>query len=106
MDLSIGIPILLPDGKRMLRGPTVSVEPEGPPDPAWANRGWVDLRSESWASWRERLRSFRTDVLEVPGAAYGSGSDLDVRARSGEIRPGSLAAYVFRFEDEGERIKR
>ena len=30
----------------------------------------------------------------------------DVRARSGEIRPGSLAAYVFRFEDEGERMKR
>ena len=50
--------------------------------------------------------SFRADVLDVPGAAFGSGSDLDVRARSGEIRPGSLAAYVFRFEDEGERMKR
>ena len=66
----------------------------------------MDLRPESWERWRERLCSFRTDVLEVPGAAHGSGSDLDVRARSGEIRPGSLAAYVFRFEDEGERIKR
>ncbi len=104
--LSIGIPILLPDGKRLLRGPKVSVEPDGRPDPVWANRGWVDLRPESWARWRDRLRSFRSDVLDVPGAAYGSGSDLDVRARSGEIRPGSLAAYVFRFEDEGERMKR
>lgn len=104
--LSIGIPILLPDGKRLLRGPKVSVEPDEPADPAWANRGWVDLRPEAWAGWRDRLRSFRRDVLEVPGAAHGSGSDLDVRARSGEIRPGSLAAYVFRFEDEGERIKR
>ena len=45
-------------------------------------------------------------VLDVPGAEYGSGADLDVRARSGDIRPGALAAYVFRFEDEGERMKR
>lgn len=104
--LSIGIPILLPDGKRMLRGPRVSVEPDGPPDTAWANRGWVDLRAESWSRWRDRLVSYRTDVLEVPGAEFGSGTDLDVRARSGDIRPGALAAYVFRFEDEGERMKR
>ena len=104
--LSIGIPILFPDGKSMLRGPKVSVEPDGAPDPVWANRGWVDLRSESWGRWRDRLNSFRADVLDVPGAAHGSGSDLDVRARSGDIRPGSLAAYVFRFEDEGERMKR
>jgi NAD(P)-dependent dehydrogenase (short-subunit alcohol dehydrogenase family) len=104
--LSIGIPILLADGKRILRGPKVSVVPDGPPDAAWANRGWVDLRAESWSRWRERMRNFQSDVLGVPGAAYGSGADLDVRARSGEIRPGALAAYVFRFEDEGERMKR
>lgn len=104
--LSIGIPILLPDGQRMLRGPRVSVEPEGPPDVLWANRGWVDLRPESWSRWRHRLVSYVAAVLDVPGAEYGSGADLDVRARSGDIRPGALAAYVFRFEDEGERMKR
>ncbi len=104
--LSVGIPVLLPDGERMLRGPRVSVEPEGPPDPAWANRGWVDLRPESWSRWRDRLVSYINEVLDVPGAEFGSGTDLDVRARSGDIRPGALAAYVFRFEDEGERMKR
>jgi len=104
--LSIGIPILLADGKRLLRGPSVSVEPDGPADAVWANRGWVDLRAESWSKWRDRLRGFQSDVLEVPGAEHGSGADLDARARSGDIRPGALAAYVFRFEDEGERMKR
>ena len=104
--LSIGIPILLADGKRLLRGPRVSVEPDGPADAVWANRGWVDLRAESWSRWRDRLRGFQSDVLEVPGAEHGSGADLDVRARSGDIRPGALAAYVFRFEDEGARMKR
>jgi hypothetical protein len=52
------------------------------------------------------MRSFRDDVLEAEDAGQGSGGDLDVRARSGEIRPGAMAAYVFRFEDEGERMKR
>jgi hypothetical protein len=104
--LSIGIPILLPDGKRMLRGPKVSVVPDGPADVAWANRGWVDLRADSWSRWRDRLVSYRAEVLDVPDAGHGSGTDLDVRARSGDIRPGALAAYVFRFEDEGERMKR
>jgi hypothetical protein len=104
--LSIGIPILLPDGRRLLRGPRVSVVPDGAPDVAWANRGWVDLRSESWSRWRDRLVSYLAAVLDVPSAEFGSGTDLDVRARSGDIRPGALAAYVFRFEDEGERMKR
>jgi len=103
--LSIGIPILLPDGERLLRGPRVSVEPDGPADVVWANRGWVDLRAESWSRWRDRLVSYIGAVLDVPDAGHGSAADLDVRARSGEIRPGSLAAYVFRFEDEGERIE-
>jgi len=104
--LSIGIPILLPDGERLLRGPRVSVVPDGPAEATWANRGWVDLRAESWSRWRERLVSNQAAVLDVPDAGHGSGADLDVRARSGDIRPGALAAYVFRFEDEGERMKR
>jgi NAD(P)-dependent dehydrogenase (short-subunit alcohol dehydrogenase family) len=104
--LSIGIPILLPDGKRLLRGPRVSVVPDRPADVTWANRGWVDLRAESWSRWRDRMVSYLEAVLDVPGAEYGSGTDLDVRARSGDIRPGALAAYVFRFEDQGERMKR
>jgi len=66
----------------------------------------VDLRPESWSRWRDRLVSYLAEVLDVPGAEFGSGTDLDVRARSGDIRPGALAAYVFRFEDEGERMKR
>jgi hypothetical protein len=104
--LSIGIPILLPDGKRMLRGPKVSVVPDGPAEATWANRGWVDLRADAWSRWRDRLVSYQAAVLDVPDAGHGSGTDLDVRARSGDIRPGALAAYVFRFEDEGERMKR
>src|SRR5207244_12317165 len=42
--LSVGIPILAPDGQRLYRGSLVVV-PGGPPDPPRAApRGWVDLR--------------------------------------------------------------
>lgn len=106
--VSIGIPILLADGERLLRGPWVSVEP-GPDETRgadWAHNGWVDLRPGNWATWRARCRDFRRRVVEAPGPEHGSSIDLDVRSRSGEIRPGALAAFVFRYEDAGERIKR
>jgi NAD(P)-dependent dehydrogenase (short-subunit alcohol dehydrogenase family) len=107
--LSVGIPVLLPGGEEVLRGPRLAFVPDTdgePPEPVWANRGWVDLRPASWEKWRDRCTSYVERVLEAPGPEHGSGSDLDVRARSGEIRPGSLAAFVFRYEDEGERMKR
>ena len=107
--LSVGIPILLSEGDRVLRGPRLAFLPDTDgeaPEPAWANRGWVDLRPVSWERWRDRCTSYVERVLEAPGAEHGSESDLDVRARSGDVRPGALAAFVFRYEDEGERMKR
>ncbi|MDP2480362.1 MAG: hypothetical protein Q8W51_01415 [Candidatus Palauibacterales bacterium] len=107
--LSVGIPVLLPDGARLLRGPDVEVSP-GPDESVdvdrLAARGWVDLRERSWKDWSERCRAFLEEEVEGPGAGAGSVTDLDVRSRSGEIRPGALAAYVFRTEDGGQRLKR
>lgn len=107
--LSVGVPILLPDGGRLLRGPEVKAAPEAGEEAdvsRWAAQGWVDLRAESWARWGERCRGFLADVVRTPGPEAGSRIDIDVRGRSGAIRPGALAAYVFRTEDEGERILR
>ncbi|MDP2498008.1 MAG: hypothetical protein Q8W44_08520 [Candidatus Palauibacterales bacterium] len=107
--LSIGLPILLPGGDRMLRGPDVKVAPEDDGDPRdtrWSEQGWVDLRPQCWVRWRRRCRQFVHREVDPPGPEMGSREDLDVRARSGEIRPGALAAFVFRTEDGGARIKR
>ena len=107
--LSIGIPVLMSDGERMLRGAEVKVTPdpgeEVDPD-RWAARGWVDLRPSSWETWAGRCRGYLEEQVRAPGPDAGSRTDLDVRGRSGEIRPGALVGYVFRIEDEGERLKR
>ena len=107
--VSIGLPILLPDGRHLLRGPSIKIRPpagEALRDCRWAGQGWVDLRAVSWVKWRERCAAFIRDQVDGTGADEGSARDLDPRARSGEIRPGALAAFVFRVEDAGERAKR
>ncbi len=107
--LSIGIPVLMADGERLLRGPDVKVAPE-PGDERdidrWAARGWIDLRPAAWERWAERCRGYLDEQIRAPGPEAGSRTDLDVRGRSGRIRPGVLAGWVFRIEDEGERMKR
>ena len=107
--LSIGLPILLPDGDRLLRGPSPKVAPEdgqSPRDPRLAENGWVDLRPANWKKWRDRLRTVCDELRTGPTAEDGSRVDREPHARAGGLRPGRLAAWVFRHEDAGERIKR
>jgi hypothetical protein len=106
--LSIGLPVLMPCGTELLRGAEVRVPPE-PGRPLdvdrTAERGWVDLRAANWAHWQERARKIVEECAR-PGAEAGSWRDLESWEHSRTIRPGALAAWVFRYEDAGERIKR
>ena len=107
--LTIGLPILLPDGERILRGPSPKVAPEPgqePEDPRLAENGWVDLRPSNWTRWRERLRAVLRELETGPTASEGSRADREPNDRGRQLRPGRLAAWVFRNEDAGERIKR
>ncbi|MFO7260452.1 MAG: short-chain dehydrogenase [bacterium] len=107
--LSIGIPVLLPDGERLLRGAQVRVMPEpgqSPADPRLADRGWIDLRPANWARWRARCSAMRREIEADPGPDRGSRSDEGPLSRRLELRPGRLAAWVFRVEDGGRRVRR
>ncbi len=107
--VSIGLPILLPDGERVLRGEVVKVAPEpgqSPSDPRLVENGWVDLRPANWAVWRDRLRTIRDEMNTGLSASDGSRADREPHDRGREVRPGRLAAWIFRHEDAGERIKR
>jgi NAD(P)-dependent dehydrogenase (short-subunit alcohol dehydrogenase family) len=106
--LSIGLPVLLPDGEHMLRGPEIKVAPEhgmNPEDPRLADNGWVDLRPANWERWRKRARAILSERERSPGPELGSRSDVTA-ADGRTLRPGALAAWIFRNEDAGLRIKR
>jgi hypothetical protein len=100
--ISIGIPILLPDGKRMLRGPALKAHS--------ADEGWVDLRAENMARWQARLSAARA---EIAGALGGDTSSRFERifsdARTWEANDsfdiGEVVAWVFIHEDGGRRWK-
>ncbi len=107
--VSIGLPILLPDGVHLLRGPQVKVPPEEDirvGDPRLVDRGWVDLRARNWSRWKDRCQRLHQEISECPGIDRGSQGDHEYGDLSGRIRPGRLAAWIFRYEDKGERIKR
>ncbi len=110
---SIGIPVLLPDGKTLLRGPRINV-PElighatavtlskGDVD-VWANKGWVDLRAANVARWRARIKMMtkaRTDLRELGSAAASRESYM--RAT---LEPGEVVAWIFNNEMGGYRVK-
>ena len=105
--LTAKLAVLLPDGARVLRGRRVEIEPQpGESAAQTARKGWVDLRAENWALWRGRAAAVLREIDAQPGAEGGSGWDMQPWHRERSIRPGALAAWIFRYEDRGERIKR
>ncbi|HVH66513.1 MAG TPA: hypothetical protein VM716_01460 [Gemmatimonadales bacterium] len=107
--LSVGIPILTPDGARVYRGSAVAVPAGEDGDPvSVAPRGWVDLRPEQLGLWITRAREMVAVADRRTDQAAESGSDVDWTAISADepIEPARFATWVFRFEDRGERIKR
>jgi len=105
--VSTGVPILVMDGGAILRGPVIKVlPPEGEmADDRVVNAGWVDLRPENWEQWKKRVRAVLSEIRNEPGVEQGSRTDFDYGDSTGTLRPGRLAAWVFRVEDEGDRIK-
>lgn len=114
--ISIGIPILLSDGKRLLRGPNVII----PKHPTfnefdvsdenvnhWAKNGWVDLRIQNMDAWKERIQMLLNQT--------SNHSENDTSSRvlrdtafwepDSELDEGELVGWIFIEEDRGRRIK-
>jgi NAD(P)-dependent dehydrogenase (short-subunit alcohol dehydrogenase family) len=105
--VSTGVPILVRDGGAVLRGPVVKVLPptDRPLEDKVVNSGWVDLRPENWAKWKARIQAIVRECREGPGVEKGSRRDHNYGDSAETLRPGRLAAWVFRVEDGGDRIK-
>ncbi len=100
--LSIGIPILLTDGRRLLRGPTVKSQD--------AEHGWVDLTPGNIARWQERIAGLRAFLKVTAEAPAGSGADrvypsAAAWAEEEAFDVGEVVGWLFIHEEKGRRGK-
>jgi hypothetical protein len=105
--VSVGLPVIV-RGDRVYRGSQVIVPPHGGDVEAAVARGWVDLREPNCAVWVARARRIVEQEAERAARPASSGSDGDWGAigAAAAIEPARLATWIFKYEDEGERIKR
>lgn len=115
--LSIGIPILLPDGERLLRGAEVHIPPhrgedEIPMGPVeretWAQAGWIDLRPSNMERWRARAQAAVAEAEAVPPGDRSSRYHRD-RGWWHVDQPldeGRTVGWIFIAEEKGLRMKR
>jgi hypothetical protein len=111
---SIGIPILMADGKTLIRGPrinvpeqkghktTVSINTPNKVD-QWADKGWIDLRAQNMTRWLDRVQKMvaaRIELRDVGSAAASTRSYLPTSFEIGEV-----VAWIFNNEMGGYRVK-
>jgi hypothetical protein len=114
--ISIGVPVLLPDGKRILRGPEVKIPPytgsnelpiEAKSIDEWATKGWIDLRPPNMKKWQNRISVFLSTSDSGISQDTSSGFQWN-RLHHGELDEhfvGKIVTYVMIEEEKGERIK-
>ncbi|CUU07479.1 hypothetical protein JGI1_01806 [Candidatus Thermokryptus mobilis] len=114
--ISIGIPILMPDGETLIRGNEIKIPPyrgenkvEITPEKInqWAYDGWVDLRPENMEIWKKRFQKIMEEVNLIPATDTSS---RYVRTREywedfKTINEGKIAGWILDREEHGMRMK-
>ncbi len=114
--ISIGIPILLPDGKKLLRGNTMKIPPYRGEDELsiteesldlWAKDGWIDLRVKNIIKWQDRMNKIISEAESIP---EDDTSSMHVRNKRywknfETIDIGKVVGWIFIVEEEGMRMK-
>ena len=113
--VSVGLPILLPDGWTILRGPEIKIpgyDPSMLPRQvsaeeinAYAAKGWVDLRASNLKRWAGRLEQI---IASRRGGSAGASDAMghETYGRD-DFRIGEVVAWIFANEPDfrGFRIK-
>lgn len=114
--ISIGIPILLKNGKTLIRGNEVKIpafrgENELPISnksiDLWAHNGWIDLRISNMKQWKKRLTIIKNEIARI---ADGDTSSRNFRTQEywgnfRDIDPGKIVGWIFTEEEKGKRMK-
>jgi hypothetical protein len=109
--ISIGLPILVPNGSQIIRGPYIRI-PESLECEVvvtdndvdiWAEKGWVDLRPRNFAVWQKRLQKMEESRQHVHGK--GSSAVTPEIYIYNDIRIGEVVGWIFNNEKEGDKLK-
>jgi hypothetical protein len=110
---SVGLPILIPDGSALIRGPFIRIPEVIGTDESvslthdniekWANKGWVDLRPKNFGRWRQRFKKMKRESQRLRGR--GSAFITSEAYLSEKIQIGAIVAWIFNNENFGYRIK-
>ncbi|HET7152370.1 MAG TPA: short-chain dehydrogenase [Candidatus Kapabacteria bacterium] len=115
--LSIGIPILLRDGKSLLRANAIKIPPfrgenELRSSPRriddWAAQGWVDLRPKNIVLWQKRIKHIMDETKTQQAHTHTSSQNERTPHYWDDFNSmpiAKLASWIFAIEDKGERMK-
>ena len=114
--VSIGVPILFPDGKEYIRGTEVKIPAESEGDEikvtkdkidGWAQDGWVDLRESNWKLWKERFKNIMAQSEMMTESSYSSRFvfNNDYWHNFEDINIGKVVGWIFINEERGLRMK-
>lgn len=114
--LSIGLVILLPDGKKYLRGKDVKIPVKAGNDEIeltpemlekWTYDAWVDLRANNFKAWQDRFQRIIKQTADIDtndtSSRYIYNNDYWNNFES--VEEGKIVGWVFENEDDGWRFK-
>jgi len=116
--ISIGIPILMPDGKSLLRGTKIVSPPFRGDNTVKLNAklvneycedGWVDLRPKNMQRWLERMEQLLLvlDVVDWDKKNANTSSRFnrkDYLEEDGRLNIGEVVGWIFNTEEGGSRL--
>jgi hypothetical protein len=115
--LSIGIAILMKNGKNYLRGKDIKIPVRRGDDKLemtdeninqWCYDGWIDLRPINFEIWKSRFADIIAHSNSIPvndtSSRYTYTNDFWDKYEN--IDEGKVVGWIFEFEDKGWRFKR
>lgn len=114
--LSLGLAVLLPDGKSLYRGNQLKVPKDNQKSSLtitdknidkWSFEGWIDLRTKNLKLWQSRVSKI---MLQAESIGEEDTSSLHVRTKHywnnfERIDIGKVVSWIFINEDNAKRMK-
>ncbi len=114
--ISIGLPILLPEGNKFIRGPEIKTPARGERGKkplseemidSWCERGWIDLRVKNMKVWIGRAKRIVAEIDSQNAMDSSSYHERTKRFWFGEdqFSIGKIVGWIFETEESGFRMK-